>query len=127
MSTETMKSTEANARSSRRASGVDTTGLPATVIIARICPSPGVSISSASVATGYSPKNSGSPFTRLCRRPNFTPRPVPVGFDVGPADVAGWANIIPPSRSRLPARMLTTSTSHDATVPNSCVQVPIRP
>ena len=49
------------------------------------------------------------------------------GVDVGPAEVAGVANIIPPSRSRFPASTLTTSTSQDASVPNSCVHVPMRP
>ena len=43
-----MKSRDASARSSRPESGVESTGLPATVISARIWPSPGVSISSAS-------------------------------------------------------------------------------
>ena len=37
---------------------------------ARIWPSPGVSISSASAATGSSPIVSGSPRTRLCQRPS---------------------------------------------------------
>jgi hypothetical protein len=46
-------------------SGVESTGLPATVSSARIWPSPGVSISSRSTDTGSSPPNSGSPRTRL--------------------------------------------------------------
>ena len=44
---------------------MDSTGLPAAVIIARIWPSPGVSISSDMVTAGSSPPNSGSPRTRL--------------------------------------------------------------
>ena len=111
---------------------MESTGLPATVMSARICPSPGVSISSASATTGSSPKNSGSPRTRLRRRPKRTPRPTPgvaPGF-VAPVlapPVAGSVNIAPPSRSRLPAIVFTTSTSQDDSVPNSCVQVPMRP
>ena len=45
--------------------GADTAGLPAIVIRARTCPSPGVSISSARQATGSSPNVSASPRTRL--------------------------------------------------------------
>ena len=45
-------------------SGVEETGLPAIVSIARTCPLPGVRISSASVDTGSSPPNSGSSRTR---------------------------------------------------------------
>ena len=48
---------------------MDTSGLPARVISARIRPSPGVSISSASADTGSSPSASGSPRTRVCQRP----------------------------------------------------------
>jgi hypothetical protein len=55
------------------------------------------------------------------------PRPLPAVEPIGPPPVAGRLNIIPPSTSRLPVRMLTTSTSQDASVPNSWVQVPIRP
>ena len=36
-------------------------------------------------------------------------------------------NIAPPGRSRLPVSTLSTSTSQLASVPNSCVQVPMRP
>jgi hypothetical protein len=132
MSTDTMKSSDASARSSRPASGVERTGFPATVMSARMRPSPGVSISSASVATGNSPNTSGRLRTRLCRRPKRTPRPTPgvapglVGPVLAPP-AAGSANIAPPSRSRLPASAFTTSTSHDEIVPNSWVQVPMRP
>ena len=45
------------------------------VIIALICPSPGVSISSASAAAGSSDSTSGWPETRLCQRPVRNPRP----------------------------------------------------
>ena len=47
MSTDTMHSRSPRAASSRAEFGVDSTGLPAMVTRARICPSPGVSISSA--------------------------------------------------------------------------------
>ena len=55
----TMNPTPSSARSSRSPSGADSTGLPAMVIIALICPSPGVSISSASAAAGNSDSASG--------------------------------------------------------------------
>ena len=42
---------------------------------ARIWPSPGVSISSASAAAGSSPKISPSPRTRVCQRPNVRASP----------------------------------------------------
>ena len=60
----------------RRCSGVETTGLPAIVTSARTRPSPGVSISSASAATGSSPNDLGRPLTRLCQRPSRTPLPL---------------------------------------------------
>ncbi len=40
---------------------------------------------------------------------------------------AGRENMAPPGRSRLPVSALTTSTSHDVSVPNRAVVVPIRP
>ena len=40
---------------------------------------------------------------------------------------AASGNIAPPSRSRLPVRKLSTSTSQLASVPKRCVVVPIRP
>src|ERR1700750_1603002 len=55
----TMKSRESIASPSRRPSGVESAGLPATVTNARICPSPGVSISSRIVAPGRSPPDAG--------------------------------------------------------------------
>ena len=39
----------------------------------------------------------------------------------------GLPNISPPGRSKLPVRMFTTSTSHDVSVPNSWLHVPMRP
>ena len=48
--------------------GAESTGLPASVTMARIWPWPGVSISSASTAEGRSPSVSGRPRTRLCQR-----------------------------------------------------------
>ena len=65
MSTATMKSSDSSARASPAPSGVDSTGLPATVTIARIWPSPAVSISSRITAAGSSPANSGISRTRL--------------------------------------------------------------
>ena len=63
----TMKSRSGQRPVERPPSGVESTGLPATVSSARTCPSPGVTISSRSTATGSSPANSGSPRTRLRR------------------------------------------------------------
>ena len=121
-----MKSSEAKAAARRSESGVDRIGLPATVTIARICPSPGVSISSAMHTAGNSPNVSPRPRTRLFRRPNRMPRPtrgVPRVFD---APAAARVNIAPPGRSRLPVQMFSTSTSHEVTVPNGEVVVPMR-
>ena len=58
----------------RRRPGVDSTGLPAMVTIARIWPSPGVSISSRITAAGSSPPNSGMSRTRL-RHTSWWPGP----------------------------------------------------
>ena len=88
-------------------------------------PSPGVSISSASAATGSSPRTSGSPRTRVAKRPKRGSRG-PSGPELRCAAAAS-GNSAPPGRSRLPVSTLSTSTSHDASVPNSCVQVPMRP
>ena len=127
MSTETMNSSASRARSSPRASGVETTGLPATVIRARTRPSPGVRISSARAATGNSLKCSARPRTRVWRRPNRAPRPRPAAPEVLAPPAAGVVNIAPPGRSRLPVSTLMTSTSQEASVPNSWVHVPMRP
>ena len=64
-----MNSSDDSARSTCAPFGVDSTGLPAMVSSARICPSPGSRMSSASVATGSSPPTSGRPRTRLFQRP----------------------------------------------------------
>src|SRR5437660_11488358 len=55
MSRLTMNSSAASARSRRAPFGVLSAGLPAIVMSARTCPSPGVSISSARQAAGSSP------------------------------------------------------------------------
>ncbi len=107
--------------------GVERVGLPDSVNSARIWPGPSVSISSASTATGSSAKSSGSPRTRLVQRPKRWPRPEPGGPEVFRAPAAALVNIAPPSRSRFPVSALTTSTSQLVSVPNSCVQVPMRP
>src|SRR3954463_3367054 len=67
--------------------GAERAGLPDTVKSARICPSPGVSISSARQATGSSPKLSGRPRTRPRRRPGE-------GLG-GPGDAAAAAAELP--------------------------------
>ena len=126
MSTLTIKSSDARAWLSTSLSGVETAGFPATVMRARTCPEPGVVISSARHATGNSPYISGHPRTRLWRRPKLTPRPGPLLASEREPPAAGLGNIAPPSRSRLPVNTLITSTSHEAKVPNSCTQVPIR-
>ena len=105
--------------------GVESAGFPATVSSPRIRFSPAASISSASAAAGSSPPNSGRSRTVERQRaygilPSRRRRSRP-----GPAAARG--NIAPPSRSRLPVSTLTASTSQLASVPNSCVQVPIRP
>ena len=127
MSIASMKSSDSAARSSRPLFGVETNGLPATVTRARTWSSPGVSISSASADAGSSPKYSGSPRTRLCQRPNRMPFPPPPGPEEFRWPAAARVNMAPPSRSRLPVSTFSTSTSQLACVPNSCVQVPIRP
>ena len=119
-----MNSSEPIAASRRALLGAERAGLPATVTSARTCPSPGTSISSASVATGSWPNTSGHPRTRLFQRPTKKPGPP------GRACLRRWAasgNMAPPGRSRLPVTTLRTSTSQLVTVPNSTVQVPIRP
>ncbi len=89
-------------------------------------PSPGVVISSARQETGSSPNASGSSRTREPQRPILKPRPLPgdPAEFVWPAAASG--NITPPGLSRLPVIALITSTSQLASVPNSCVVVPIR-
>src|SRR5437660_940580 len=71
-----MKSRPASARERRVPLGDESTGFPATVTSARICPWPGVSISSAIAAAGSSPPNSGNPRTRLFQTPKWPRSPV---------------------------------------------------
>ncbi len=101
--------------------GVDRTGFPAIVTMPRIWPSPGVSISSPSTATGNSPPNSGSPRTRECHRAG------PPVLHGSTASTAGVVNIAPPARSRLPVNTFSTSRSQVDTAPNAWVEVPMRP
>ena len=107
--------------------GVDNTGFPPAVISALICPSPGVAISSAITLTGYSPSASGNLRTRECPRPIEKPLPVPFWPRVVGPPAAGIVNITPPSRSRLPVMVFTTSTNQLAVVPKLTVHVPMRP
>jgi hypothetical protein len=123
----TMKSSSSRAPASWSLLGVDRTGLPASVTSARIWPSPGVRISSASTDTGYSPITSGWPLTLLWPRPTVKPRPEPGLPRVVAPPATGVGNIDPPGRSRLPLSTLTTSINHDAVEPNSVVVVPMRP
>ncbi len=88
-------------------------------------PSPAVSISSAKATVGISDSASGCSETLLRQRPVLNPRPARAGRGAEP--MGGLANITPPGRSRFPVRMLTTSTSQLVTVPNSTVEVPMRP
>ena len=114
-----------SASSSRPASGADSTGLPAIVMSARTCPSPGVAISSARHDSGAWPSTSGAPRTRVCHRPVLSgPRRRAVDEIVA---IAGRGNSAPPSMPKCPVRMLTTSTNHDASVPNSWLHRPMRP
>jgi hypothetical protein len=120
-------SSEAIAASIRSELGLDTTGLPLIRIMPRYCPGPGVSISWESNAVGSSPNNSGALLTRVRNRPvriGGPKRGVPwVLID----PLGGLGNIAPPTRSRLPVRVLSTSTIHDAIDPKRVVAVPMRP
>ena len=125
LSTLIIASSIGSAASSRPASGADSTGLPAIVISARTRPSPGVSISSARHDSGAWPSTSGALRTRVCHRPVFTgPRRRAVCEIVA---MAGVGNIAPPSTSRCPVSTFTTSTAHEASVPNSWLHSPMRP
>jgi hypothetical protein len=128
LSTLIMQSSPSSAASSRSPPGVDRTGFPATVNSARICPSPGVAISSARHDTGTWPSTSGAPRTRLVHRPKLAAPPSSPGMGIVDTDHAdGRGNISPPGTSKCRVRMLTTSTSQLASVPNSWLQSPIRP
>lgn len=81
---------------------------------------------------GSSPLASECPETRLDQRPSAKPLPgtalrVPGSAGRGARAVAESGNSAPPGRSRLPVRMLRTSTSQLARVPCSTVQLPMRP
>ncbi|MNE60564.1 hypothetical protein D3C80_1557160 [compost metagenome] len=116
-----MNSKPSSACSNCRPLGVDNTGLPATVISARICPAPGVSISSARADTGSSPPYSGNADTRLCQRLKCPP-------DVAATrSTAGSVHSTPPTRSRLPVARLINCTSHWHRVPKAWVETPMRP
>ncbi len=114
-----MHSSAGSAASSLAESGAESTGLPAIVISALIWPSPGVAISSARHEIGTWPSTSGAPRTRLRQRPNSKPFANSGGVRFASDHAIGFENIEPPSRSRLPVSTLITSTSHDASVPNS--------
>jgi len=106
-------------------SGTEIAGLAAMLMRALIWPFPGVAISSARHEHGTWPRISGAPRTRLRHRPNSgSPMIFVSGIHViGTA--AGFPNNMPPDLSNCPAMMLTTSTSHDASVPNSWLHKPI--
>src|SRR3954462_731565 len=127
MSTLTISDSRSSAAASCGPLGADSTGLVATEITAWICPSPGAVISSARQPIGNSPQTSGARDTRLIRRPIEIPLPRPGAPVVLAANAAAFGNIAPPGSSRCPVRTLTTSISQLASVPYSCVQVPIRP
>ena len=94
---------------------------------ALIWPSPGVAISSARQERGNCPSTSGAPRTRLRKRPNSKPSANSGGRIEVSDHAMGLANIEPPSRSRFPVSTFSTSTNQEASVPNSWVQVPMRP
>ena len=107
---------------------MDSTGLPATVNRARIWPSPGVAISSARHDTGTWPSTSGAPRTRVVHRPKLGAPPSSPGMGRSvTGQAAGRANMAPPGTSKWRVRMFTTSTIQLASVPNSWLQVPMRP
>ncbi len=104
----------------------------------RVPSGPSVSISSASAAAGNSPRMLGRPRTRVRRRPGMVaPRPIPDGPCVFGLPAGGSGHMTPPGSSSEPIRTLTTSTSHEATVPSGIVRpsavaspevvVPMRP
>ncbi len=121
---ESMKSSRPSARASRSPPGTESTGLPASVIRARIWPSPGVSISSAIVVAGSIPLSSGRPRTRLRQRPFFARPTRRATLDTS---TAGVGNMAPPGRSKLPVTTLSASMSQLPTGPNSLVHTPTRP
>ena len=122
-----MQSSIGRASSSWAESGALMTGLAAMVMRPCSWPSPGVAISSARHEHGTWPSTSGAPRTRLVQRPNSgSPITLVSAFQTSGSAI-GLPNIIPPSTSKWPVRMLTTSTSQEARVPNSWLQRPMRP
>jgi hypothetical protein len=120
-----MASSSGSAAPSRPASGAESAGFPAMVMSALICPSPGVSISSARHDSGAWPMTSGAPRTRVRQRPVVTgPRRRAVEDK---AAMAGRGKRSPPSVSKCPVSTFTTETSHVASVPNSWLHSPMRP
>ena len=113
MSIDTMKSSFSKAAAMRLPFGAESTGLPASVTMARIWPSPGVSISSASAAEGRSPSVSGRPRTRLFQRPAPSRPPMRA---TRPMSNAGVVNIGPPSRPSRPETMFSRSRATQALV-----------
>ena len=77
--------------------------------------------------TGTCPSTSGMPRTRDFHRPSSTPSAKSGSGNEFTPHAIGLPNMIPPGRSKLPARMFTTSTNQEASVPNSWLQVPMRP
>ena len=77
--------------------------------------------------TGTWPSTSGAPRTRDFQRWKVKPFAYS-GFGSETSDQAiGFDHILPPSRSRFPVSAFSTSTSHEASVPNSWLQSPMRP
>ncbi len=122
-----MQSSCSRAGSRRPAPGALMTGLPAMVKSIRIWPSPGVPISSAMNAAGTWPSTSGTPETRDDHLPKARGPSLAVDAIHAIGHATGLPHISPPGRSNFPTTMLTTSTSHDASVPNSWLQSPMRP
>ena len=67
------------------------------------------------------------PRTREVNRPNSHRGPVWSGgfMNIGEY-TAGFGKTAPPRRSTAPSAVFSTNTSQVASVPNSCVQAPIR-
>ena len=103
MSILTIKSNDAKASSIFLPLGTDNTGLPHDVMNAFICPSPGVSMSSAMVEEGNSPPYSGNCLTRLCHLRNLL-----FLFLRCAILIAGEVNIAPPGLSKFPVSTLIT-------------------
>ena len=121
------RATRAHARR-RPAFGVLTAGLPANVNSARIWPSPGRVDLLGQAGDRAARREPPAGRARGCASGRAgSPCPCPGVPRVFAAPAAACVNIAPPGRSRLPVSTLSTSTSQLASVPNSWVQVPIRP